>query len=56
MMQFIPNFYVSIGIVALVNGNKNIESAIEAAYEEIIPAFRNFEAINMPKVLILAII
>ena len=43
---------VSIGIVAFVNGNKPMESAIEAAYEEIIPAFRNFEATNMPKVFI----
>ena len=43
-----------IGIIALVNGNKNMESEIEAAYEEIIPAFRNFEAANMPKVCIYA--
>ena len=40
----------SIGIIALDNGNKNMEGTIEAAYEAIIPAFKNFEAANMAKV------
>lgn len=39
-----------IGIVALVNGNKNMGSTIEAAYEAIIPAFESFETANVPKV------
>lgn len=39
-----------LGIIALVNGNKNMENTIEAAYEAIIPTFKNFEAANTPKV------
>lgn len=44
------HFHFYKGIVVLLNGNKNMEGTIEAAYEAIIPAFKNFEVANAAKV------